>query len=265
MQGASGQPAGGVFAVNLVNPYLFCHGVGPSAIRHALGLCVHGRVGYAQRMRKNEITQRAVRALTYLLELLSRDAGYLVHGVRGWATACDVEDGVATWSASELMAGQAACARVTRVDVRAPGERRPVWVYRINQKGVDALAAAVGVTPAGIDPPQGGRGPAVYIREGPWVALCALRSVAENPPKWERLWVVGESGWRSSRELTRLVEKEDEAASLSPGRSFLSEHLAWLVRLGLSDQRVVEKTHIYRLTRAGAAVERLDWKEPGDA
>jgi hypothetical protein len=216
-------------------------------------------------MRRNEISDRAIRALTYLLELLCREAGYLVHGVRGWATAWDVEDGMATWSASELMAGQAACGRVTRVDVRAPGELRPVWAYRIDQKGVDALAAAVGVTPAGIDPPQGERGPAVYIREGPWVALCALRSVAENPPERERVWVAGESGWRSSRELTRLVEKEDEAAGLTPGRSFLSEHLAWLVRLGFSDQRVVEKTHIYRLTPAGAAVERLDWKEPGNA
>jgi hypothetical protein len=77
--------------------------------------------------------------------------------------------------------------------------------------------------------------------------------------------VVGQSGWRSSRELTRIVENEDEKAGLILGRCFFSEDLAWLVRLGYAEQRVVEKTHIYRLTAAGAKVERLEWREPEDA
>jgi hypothetical protein len=215
-------------------------------------------------MRRNDLPQRAIRALTYLLELLSRDAGYLVHGVRGWATAQDVEDGTATWSASELMSGQAACGRVTRVDVRAPRDAKPVWVYRVTQKGVDALAVAVGTAPAGIDLPQGDPGSAVLIREGAWLALSALRSVAERPAAGEKMWVVGQSGWRSSQDLTRLVEKEGEETGLSPGRCFFSEDLAWLVRLGFASQQVVGKTHIYRLTSAGAAVQRLDWREPGE-
>ncbi len=87
----------------------------------------------------------------------------------------------------------------------------------------------------------------------------------EKPPRWERTWVVGQTGWRASRELTRLVEKEDEETGLSPGRSFFSEDLAWLARVGLADRQVVAKTHIYRVTPAGLAVQRLDWKEPEDA
>jgi hypothetical protein len=216
-------------------------------------------------MRRNEISHRAIRAFTYLLELVSCEAGYRVHGVRGWATAPDIEQGIGTWSASELMAAQASAGRVRRVDVRAKGDTRPVWVYRIAQKGIDELAAALGASPTVIDPPQGEPGPAVWIREGAWVALSAMRSAADNPPKHEKIWMVGPLGWRSSRELTRVVEKEDEKAGLMPGRCFFSEDLAWLVRLGYVDQRVVEKTHVYRLTAAGAKVERLDWREPGDA
>ncbi len=170
-----------------------------------------------------------------------------------------------TWSASELMSAQAECGRVTRVDVRAPGDARPVWVYRITRKGVDALAAAVRTAPAGIDHPREEKGEAAYIREGAWVALCALRSAVESPPRWEKTWVVGETGWRSSRDLTRLVEKEDEEAGLSPGRSFLSEDLAWLARVRLAERQVVAKTHVYRVTEAGLNVQRLEWKEPSNA
>jgi hypothetical protein len=216
-------------------------------------------------MKRNGISHRAVRTLTYLLELVARDAGYLIHGVRGWATAWAVEDGVATWSASELMAGQAACGRMTRVEVGVPGDAKSVWAYRITRKGIDALAAAAGTALAGIDPPQGEKGPAVYIRDGAWVALVALRSVVENPPKWEKTWIPGQTGWRASRELTRLVEKEDDAAGLSPGRSIFSEDLSWLARVGFAERQVVAKTHIYQVTPAGLAVQRLEWKEPEDA
>lgn len=216
-------------------------------------------------MRRNEIPRRAIRVLTYLLELASRESGYRIHGVRGWATARDVEEGISTWSVSEVLSAQVQSGRVIRADVGASGDAKPVWAYRINQKGVDVLAAAVGTAAAGIDPPSGDRGAAVHIREGAWVALSALRNAMDNPPKHERIWVLGQSGWRSSRELTRLVEREDEEAGLSPGRCFFSEDLAWLVRIGYAEQKVVAKTHIYRLTPAGASVQRLEWKELGDA
>ncbi len=36
---------------------------------------------------------------------------------------------------------------------------------------------------------------------------------------------------------------------MSPGRCFFSEDLAWLVRIGYAEQKVVAKTHIDRLTR----------------
>jgi hypothetical protein len=216
-------------------------------------------------MRRNEISQRAIQILAHLLDLVSRDAGYRIHGARGWATAHGVEEGVSTWSVAETLAEQAQCGRAMRVDVRAPGDAKPVWAYRITQKGVDALAEAVGTVPAGIDPPEGDRGAAVWIREGAWVALLALRSAVKNPPKHEKVWIVRESGWRSSRQLTRHVELEDEAAGLSPGRSFFSEDLSWLARVGFAERQVVAKTHVYRVTPAGLAVQRLEWKEPAYA
>ncbi len=134
-------------------------------------------------MRRNEISRQAIRVLTYLLELASRESGYRVHGVRGWGTARDVEDGISTWSVSEVLSAQVQSGRVTRVDVRAPGDAKPVWACRINQKGVDVLAVAMGTAPAGIDSPSGDRGAAVYIREGAWVALSALRNAADQPPE----------------------------------------------------------------------------------
>jgi hypothetical protein len=56
-----------------------------------------------------------------------------------------------------------------RADVRAPGEAKPIWAYRIDEKGVDVLTADVGTAAAGTDWPSGDRGAAVYIREGAWV------------------------------------------------------------------------------------------------
>lgn len=262
---APGPPWPGGVLTKILQTHLFCYFAGPTAKRHYLGLRARRVGGYAGGMRRNEISRRAIRVLTYLLELTSRESGYRIHGVRGWGTARDVEEGTSTWSVSEVLSAQVQSGRAIRVDVRTPGDTKPVWAYRINQKGADVLAAAVGIAPAGIDSPSGDRGAAVYIREGAWVALSALRSATDNPPKHEKVWVVGQSGWRSSRELTRLMEREDEEAGLSPGRCFFSEDLAWLVRIGYAQQKVVAKTHIYRLTPSGASAQRLDWKEPGDA
>lgn len=233
-----------------------------SAIGHALGLYELGSAGYAHGMARAQPSVPAIQALAYLLELAAREAGYRVRGVRGWATARVIEKAVGLWNAPELMRAQVDSGRVLRVDVRAAGESKPVWVYRVSRKGIDVLAAALGVTPVAIPEPQSAPEGGVYLRDGVAAALQGLRSAAADPRVRAREWIEGQSGWRSSWELTRIIENEDEEAGRSPGRSFLSEDLGWLVRLGLADKRVVGTTHVYRLTACGAAICVLTWAGP---
>jgi hypothetical protein len=209
-------------------------------------------------------SEPAIRALVFLLELAARDAGYLVRGVRGWASPQDVEEALGLWGSSELLSAQVQRGRAIREDVRAPGDTRPTYVYRISQKGIDVLAEAVGTAPAGIDEPRH-KPSGVWLREGVQVALDALRSVAESPDPRARVWIVGEVGWTSSPELKRILAKQDEDAGRSPGRTFLSEDLRWLVRLGYAEERIVGRNHVYRITRAGLELKVLEWREPADA
>lgn len=209
----------------------------------------------------------AVAALTWLLDLAAQGAGLKVRGVRGWATAEHISAAVRGWGTPELMRSQWQRGRVLRQDVRAPGDGKPTWVYRISQRGVDLLGTVAGVAPAGIreprvDPDLETR---VYLRDGPAAALDALRLAAAGKAVRPREWVTGESGWRPSWELGILLEQEDVSRRRTPGRTYLSEDMKWLVRLGLAEQEIVEKTHIYRITPIGSAVQRLDWKEPGNA
>ncbi|HEX2079565.1 MAG TPA: hypothetical protein VHG08_17700 [Longimicrobium sp.] len=205
----------------------------------------------------------AIRALAYLTELAAREAGYLVHGVRGWATAREIETALKTWGTGDLMRVQAERGRAIRDDVRAPGEPKAVWAYRITRKGIEALAATVGAAPAGINDPRDANTEGVVLRDGVAVALDALRSAAAQPAVRQREWVDGEAGWWSSRELATLLEQQDEVAGRSPGRTFLSEDLRWLVQLGYAERRVIDgKTHVYRITERGLSLKRLEWHSP---
>lgn len=171
-----------------------------------------------------------------------------MHGVWGWATPQDVDDALGMWGTPEIMRAQAERQRVHRVDVRAPGETQPRWIYRISQKGADVLAQAVGATSASVSEPRP-RKSGVWLREGVEVALDALRSAAE---------LSGGRGWRSTSQLKRVIAKEDSDSGRTPGRTFLSEDIAWLVRLGYAEKRIVRRTHVYRVTQAGLDLKLLD-------
>jgi hypothetical protein len=56
-------------------------------------------------------------------------------------------------------------------------------------------------------------------------------------------------GWRSSRELTSAMVKEEEAAGRRY-RWFTTDDLRWLVRLGFAEKRVIRNVHVYRPTPA---------------
>ncbi len=212
-------------------------------------------------MKKKTLPFPAAQALMYLLDLAAHGAGYCVRGTSGWATAADVERGARIWSAGEVLRAQAQRGRVLREDVRVCGETGPRWVYRLAQAGVDALAEAVGVWPVTIRNPGVQSESRVLIPEGCVVALEALRAAAQPGVSGRHVWFEGEPEWRSSRELTTELAREDEAAGRSY-RWFTSEDLAWLVSRGLAEPCIVgRRTPVYRITPAGLQVQWLEWRD----
>lgn len=81
----------------------------------------------------------AVKVLSWLLDLAVQRAGYTVRGVRGWATAEQIETGVKSWGTAELMRAEAKRGRVLQHDARPPRDSRPSWLYRISQPGAGGV------------------------------------------------------------------------------------------------------------------------------
>lgn len=206
------------------------------------------------------ISDPAVRALNWLLDLAVQRAGYTVRGVRGWAMAEQIETGVKSWGTAELMRAEARRGRVLQHDARPPGDSRPSWLYRISQPGADQLAAALDIVPTRIRPPLDQDEPRVLVRENARHAIEGLRAALDPEVRPRRVWVEGEMGWRSSRELTSAMAKEDESAGRRY-RWFTTDDLRWLVRLGFVERRVIRGVHVYRLTPAGAALRAQNWTD----
>lgn len=121
------------------------------------------------------------------------------------------------------------------------------------------LAAALGTSPLSLPDPADAHEERVLLRESVRHAIEGLRSALAPETQPRRVWVQGEMGWRSSREVTAAMAKEDEAAGRTY-RWFTSDELKWLVRLGYAEERIVRSVHVYRLTPAGAALQPLEWK-----
>lgn len=209
---------------------------------------------------QNLLSEPALRALAWLLDLAAQGAGFTVRGQPGWASADQIEAGVRGWGTGEMMRAQAARGRVFQHDARAVGEKRPAWVYRISQRGVEDLARSLGVSAVSVQESSSGEETGTLVRDSTQHALAGLRAALDPDAKPRREWVAGEVGWRSSRETTTAMAREDEAAGRSY-RWFTTDDLRWLAQLGFVEKRVIGRTHIYRLTPAGAALKPLEWKE----
>jgi len=206
------------------------------------------------------ISDPVVRVLSWLLDLAVQRVGYTVRGVPGWATAEQIETGIKTWGTAELMRAEAKRGRVLQHDARPPGNSRPSWLYRVSQAGVDQLAVARDTVPPRISPPLDQDEPRVLVRENAWHAIEGLRSAADPEVRPRRVWVEGEVGWRSSRELTSAMAKEDEAAGRRY-RWFTTDDLRWLVRLGYAEKRIICGVLVYRLTTVSATLQALEWPD----
>jgi hypothetical protein len=207
------------------------------------------------------ISDPVVRVLSWLVDLAVQRAGYTVRGVPGWATAEQIETGTKTWGTAELMRAEAKRGRVLQHDARQPGDSRPSWLYRVSQAGADQLAAARDTGPSRISPPLDQAESRVLVRENAWHAIEGLRSALDPEVRPRRVWVEGEVGWRSSRELTSAMAKEDEAAGRRY-RWFTTDDLRWLVRLGYAEKRVIRGVRVYRLAPATVRLRTLEWQPP---
>jgi hypothetical protein len=134
-------------------------------------------------------------------------------------------------------------------------------VYRISQRGVDVLARAVGVWAARIREPDPRTPKGVLLADGAAAALDALRAAAMPELALGADIDHGGAHWVSARELRKVLERVDEAAERPP-RWFLSEDLQWLVRHSLTEERVLGRPHLYRITPAGGVVQPLEWVDP---
>lgn len=90
------------------------------------------------------------------------------------------------------------------------------------------------------------RGIVVLHREPAAIYGCRARCV----------WVPDQPQWRSARELNALLAEVDELAGRAVRCSW-SENTRWLVRHRFADERIVERTHVYKLTLPGAELRPL--------
>lgn len=158
-----------------------------------------------------------------VLEVLSRaaadDAGWRWGGVGGWMLYEDV-DARLTERVSEVLPHLAGLGLAQRVDVRPPGRRRPVWMYRVTGAGLRALARRTDTVPPALAPvgDDGADAGTFFIQRRTWAALAALQARAR----------VGE-GWMTLRELN------------TPDWGVDHDRMSWLARCGLVERKQGEE------------------------
>jgi hypothetical protein len=218
--------------------------------------------------RESPISSLGFELLSYLRDLERGRGGYELFGVRGWATAPEIEEGVVKrrrernapryefgGGADELRA-LALRRLLTRADARVPGARVPVWLYRIRDGGARRVSAAHGVEHWQVKPPRDRQDGRVFIKPHVRAAVDALRHADQHPVRRE--WVPGEPEWRTSRELTSWLERRRGGGKIP--RIFYSDDMAACVQLGLAERRDEPKI-IYRVTPLGRTVRLLIWRE----
>ena len=211
-------------------------------------------------------------ALRFFAELAAQGAGYELRGVRGWAHPDDVQLRRCGYRWAELLARLAASGRLDRELVSPPAAKRPSYVYRISEKGLQEARALVASPmppiPAPGTPESGLR---AYVRPGARWALEALREAYRRGPKPHRM--KGEPGWLTPAELREPITAWNRLHG-EPGayRVIHDTDTVALLQAGL-----IEKTHVplawgrdkpvvmYRATEAGHTAELLEWYEPEPA
>jgi hypothetical protein len=208
--------------------------------------------------------------LAYLRDLERGRGGYELYGVRGWASAPEIQEAVQnrrreqnapkvefSMGADELRS-LASKRLLTRVDARIPGAGKAVWLYRIKDAGARRVAAATGTEHARVRAPLDRPEPRVFLRPSVRAALDALKHAEQQ--RGRREWVAGQPEWRSSNELTAWVHARRRRKGTAP-RLFFTEDLAFCIELGLAERRDDPKI-LYRITPFGRDIRPLVWRDP---
>jgi hypothetical protein len=226
------------------------------------------RTAASGQRRKTPVSSPGLELLAYLRDLEQGRGGYELRGVRGWATAGEIQEAVVQrrrsapchqtgFEAGDVLRALAARGLISRVDARTPGASVPVWLYRIADVGARHVSAAEDVQHQWVKPPRQRPEIRVYTRPHVRAALDALKYADKNPGP--RVWVPGEPEWRTSRELTAWLARR-RGGGKTP-RIFFSDDMAACVQLGLAERRDDPKI-IYRVTPLGRAVQPLVWRDP---
>lgn len=148
------------------------------------------------------VAERDAAAMRYLRYIALRDGGYRYCGALGWALREDVEEALGQ-KLPERLPRLHAQGYLTREDVRARGQTRPVWIYRITQLGADAVGVRDRLPdrqiPSLEPSPANLRDTAFYIPDRSWHVLLELRRAMERRAVSPHL--PGEPGWISASDL----------------------------------------------------------------
>jgi hypothetical protein len=182
--------------------------------------------------------------------------------VRGWAHINDLRDEMAGYF-PEVLPRLHKRGLVTHADVRAPGQKRPVWVYRINERGLAVMDEAAPKEHKPVPRPRReDTGGAVYAPSRQRGALRLLREAYDDPAVPERF---GGRGWVSGRELGARVDLHNftQRRERQPHIAVDGTDLHWLILWGFAERRNdADRAGVvyWRVTEAGRAVRLLDWK-----
>lgn len=226
----------------------------------------------AEPRRDTPISDFGYELLAYLRDLERGHGGYELYGVRGWASAGEIQEAaqnrrrernaprVEFSGGAEELRSLASRRLLSRVDARIPGASAPVWVYRIKDAGARRTAAAADVEHSRVKAPRDRPETRVFVRPQMRAALDALRHADQHQHPGRREWVPGEPEWRTSRELTAWL-KTRRAGGRTP-RIFFADDLAACVQIGFAERRDEPAGIIYRLTPFGREVRPLVWRDP---
>jgi hypothetical protein len=205
-------------------------------------------------------------ALGFFRLLATHRVGYDLCGVRGWAHINDVQHEVRGSSFAEVLPRLHKRGHLIHADVRAPGQQRPVWVYRISGRGLAVMDEAAPKEHKPVSWPRTeDTGGAVYAPSRQRGALRMLREAYDDPRVPERF---GGRGWVSGRELGARVDLHNFEQRRRRGRrhpyvSVDGTDLHWLVLWRFVERQNDPEGAVdvyWRVTEAGRAVRLLDWK-----